>query len=68
MGVFLDSDNLDDLDYLFEYVRSATETLVAVCSGAIFTRPWCIGEMCNAHLKRVQTLLVTLPSCQLPDN
>jgi len=66
--VFIDSDNLDNLDRLFNYVAHDTECLVVVASSEIFTRPWCIGEMCTAHVKNVPTLLVALPSFMLPND
>ena len=30
-------------------------------------RPWCLGEMCTARLKSVNTVLLALPSFQLPE-
>jgi len=56
--VFVDSDNLDDLDLLFSYVGEDTKVLVVLCSPEIFTRPWCIGEMTTARLMKVPVVLV----------
>ena len=64
--VFVDSDNLDNLDYLFNYVGNDTSNLVVVCSAEIFSRPWCLGEMCTARLKNVHTVLIMLPRCAVP--
>jgi len=65
--VFVDSDNLDNLDRLFDYVGNDTGTLAVICTAEVFTRPWCVGEMCTARLKKVKVVLVKLPSCELPD-
>lgn len=47
--VFLDSDHLNDLDSLFDTVRSEVANLVVVLSQKVLTRPWCAGEMVTAH-------------------
>jgi len=65
--VFIDSDNLDNLDHLFEYIRSDTRTLVIVGTAEIFTRVWCVGEMTTARVCKVNTLILALPTCHLPD-
>merc|ERR1719160_2202520 len=46
--VFMDSDDLQDLDLLFGYVCSHTENFVIIISPELFKRPWCIGEMVTA--------------------
>ena len=38
-----------------------------VCTELVFTRPWCVGEMCVARLKGVNVTLVALPGHVLPD-
>jgi hypothetical protein len=43
--VFIDSDNLDNLDQLFDFVRSQSENLVVLCTRSILSRPWCLGEI-----------------------
>jgi len=65
--VFLDSDNLDNLDYLFEYVANDTDMFVAVVTRDIFTRPWCIGELCTARLGKIQTTALALQGSRMPD-
>eukprot|EP00971_Amphidinium_carterae_P019706 388305-Amphidinium_carterae.1 len=66
--IFVDSDNLDNLDRLFDYVGNDTSTLLVVRSDAIFTRPYCVGEMCTARLKRVAVVTVGLPNTSQPDD
>jgi len=66
LRVFIDSDNLDNLNRLFNYVSYETQNLVMVASKALFTRPWCLGEMTMARLRRVNALLLALPSHDLP--
>jgi len=66
--VFVDSDNLDNLDKLFDYVGSDTEVFVIVGTDTVFSRPWCVGEMCMAHLKSLKSCIISLPSCKLPDD
>jgi len=65
--VFIDSDHLDNLDKLFDYVANDTSTLTVVASEELFTRPWCVGEICTAMVKKVRVVLVALPSAILPD-
>ena len=65
-GVFLDSDNLEDLSLLFGIVGEKTETLVVLCTREILHRPWCVGEMTTARLRNVDTILVMFPDFQVP--
>jgi len=66
--VFVDSDNLFNLDSLYGYVANDTETLVVLASKEIFTRVWCAGEITTARLWKVPTLLVQLPDCEMPSD
>eukprot|EP00971_Amphidinium_carterae_P307234 6106001-Amphidinium_carterae.1 len=66
--VFVDSDNLENLDALFGYVCSDTSNLVVLASSAVFTRPWCVGEMCTARLASVPTMVVAMHDVELPDD
>lgn len=59
--VFLDSDNLYNLDLLFDIVANGTETLVVLGTKQIFQRPWCVGEMTKARLGAIDTKVVELP-------
>ena len=67
-GVFLDSDNLQDLSLLFGIVEERTETLVVLCSREILRRPWCVGEMTTARLHSADTMLVIFPDFQAPSH
>ena len=64
--VFLDSDNLRDLNHLFNVVSNETETLVVLCTTEILSRPWCVGEMTTARLHHVDTILVFFPDFRWP--
>ena len=44
-----------------------TETFLVLCSPAILTRKWCVGEMVTARANEVSTLLLTWPGFALPD-
>ncbi|CAE8615264.1 unnamed protein product [Polarella glacialis] len=60
-SVFIDSDDLKDLDRLFDYVASSTDSLVILCSAEIMSRPWCLGEMVSAKGAGVKTIKLILP-------
>eukprot|EP00913_Durusdinium_trenchii_P034226 g32031.t1 len=64
---FLDSDNLTDLTQLFAYVSHDVKTLVVLGSSRILTRKWCMGEMVVARLEKVDTVLLSFPGFELPD-
>jgi len=66
--VFIDSDQLHNLDHLFDFVRSQTRNLVIVATAEIFTRPWCLGEMTMARLEKLPTVMLVLPGCNVPDD
>merc|ERR1711972_1007627 len=63
---FLDSDNLSDLDQLFDYVASDTQNLVVVCSKDIMMRPWCVGEIVTGMLHGVTTVKVSFSEFEEP--
>jgi len=54
--VFVDSDNLDNLDKLFHFVAQETDTLVAISSAELYKRPWCVGEVTTAHGQQVRVV------------
>eukprot|EP00971_Amphidinium_carterae_P267114 5298630-Amphidinium_carterae.1 len=56
--VFIDSDDLKNLDGLFDIVAHETETLAVICSQSVLTRPWCVGEITTAHVHHVTTIPV----------
>jgi len=65
--VFVDSDNLENLSSLFDFVSHNTEKLVVVASRHIFRRPWCVGEMTAARIFKVNTVVLVMPDAQLPN-
>ena len=64
---FVDCDDLNDLTKLFSYVGQDTETFVILGSPQILTRKWCVGEMVNARLNKVHSVLLTFPGFVKPD-
>merc|ERR1712032_1489489 len=48
--VWLDCDDLLNLDKLFDYVGES-DNVVVLMSKELLTRRWCIGELTTAHLK-----------------
>lgn len=65
-NVFVDSDDLSQLDDLFGYVRNSVEILVVLCSRDVLSRPWCMGEIATAALNKVRIVRVMLPNFSLP--
>ena len=43
------------------------KTFVVLGSSQILTRKWCLGEMVIARLEKVDTVLLTFPGFELPD-
>jgi ubiquitin len=68
MNVFIDSDNLSNLDTLFDIVANDVEKLLVVCSAEILRRPWCLGEITTAHRKQLKTLLLYCPDFTQPSD
>jgi hypothetical protein len=66
-NVFIDSDNLSNLDVLFDIVANDVEKLVVLCSKEILLRPWCLGEITTVHRKKIKVLPVYLPDFTKPD-
>jgi len=65
--VFLDSDQLHDLDTLFETVRSQTKHLVLLLTPQVMTRVWCVGEMATAFCNGIPIVPVSCDGCMPPD-
>ena len=65
-GVFLDSDNLQDLSMLFSIVANNVDTLVVLCTREILFRPWCVGEMTTARLHGIDTVMIIFPDFRCP--
>jgi len=52
--VFIDSDNLRELDGLFDIVRCRLRHLVVLLTSDTLRRPWCAGEIVTALRARLQ--------------
>lgn len=59
-NVFLDSDQLEDLDLIFDVVRSSTDNLVVLLSPELLKRMWCAGEIVTAHINNTPIVPVIL--------
>lgn len=61
--IFIDSDNLTQLDELFDIVRCKVGRLVVYLTQSTLTRPWCAGEIVTATLaKQVEVRCIRTPS------
>ena len=58
LQVYLDSDNLKNLEELFDTVRSHTRNLVVLATPAVFQRPWCAGEITCAYSSQIPVFLI----------
>jgi len=67
-GVFIDCDDLNNTEMLFEYVGSHSECVVALQSKELLLRPWCIGELVTAHLNTTKIVPVIFPDFVAPDD
>lgn len=65
--VFLDSDDLQDLNRLFDVVREDLGTLVVLCTKEVLMRPWCAGEITTARMNNVPVVTVIFPDFSFPD-
>ncbi|CAE7030005.1 GRM6 [Symbiodinium natans] len=54
--VFLDCDQLENLDFLFDIVRTATRSIVVVLTPEILKRVWCAGEITTAFKNGIITV------------
>lgn len=54
--VFLDSDQLEDLDLIFDTIRVKTKSVVVVLTSDLLKRMWCAGEIVTACKNRVRTV------------
>ncbi|CAK0844867.1 unnamed protein product, partial [Prorocentrum cordatum] len=66
--VFIDTDDLVDLDGLFDVVASETEVLILVASEGVLMRPWCVGELVTAMDRGVEGICLRLPDFRHPDD
>mmetsp|Transcript_98610 Transcript_98610/g.284508 ORF Transcript_98610/g.284508 Transcript_98610/m.284508 type:complete len:496 (+) Transcript_98610:3-1490(+) len=65
-SVFVDSDDLAELDGLFDTVKTRVGTLVAYATRELLMRPWCAGEITTALFNRVGIVFVVTPSFVAP--
>jgi hypothetical protein len=66
-NVFIDSDDLKELDTLFDTVRCKLEHLVVYLTRDTLTRPWCTGEIVTAVIAPfVKITVVTTESFVAP--
>jgi len=63
-NVFIDSDDLIELDKLFDIVKTQVSNLVVYLTRQTLTRPWCAGEITTTYASRgkVKVLAVKTPS------
>ena len=61
LKVFIDCDDLVNLEDLFDYVASHTATVVVLLNKEILSRPWCLGELVTAHKHKVAMAIVEFP-------
>eukprot|EP00435_Cladocopium_sp_Y103_P053180 s214_g17.t1 len=54
--VFLDSDQLEDLDLIFDTIRVKTKSVVVVLTSDLLKRMWCAGEIVTAYKNGVRTV------------
>lgn len=64
--VFIDSDNLKDLNMLFDTVKSSVLHLVVCCTRLTLTRPYCAGEIASAFAAGVKVTLIRCPGFENP--
>jgi len=64
---FIDSDDLTNLDELFDIVRTRVKTLVVYLTSDTLKRPWCAGEVTTAYKAGVSILRVHTPSFMFPE-
>ncbi|CAK9059196.1 unnamed protein product [Durusdinium trenchii] len=57
-GIFLDVDQLDDLDSIFDVIRVKTKSVVVVLTPDFLKQLWCAGEVVTALKNRVRIVPV----------
>lgn len=68
--VWIDCDDLQNLEMLFDYVGSQSETVVVLLSKELLHRPWCMGELVTAHRQqpRVRMVPIVFPDFEKPSD
>ncbi|CAE7316306.1 grlE [Symbiodinium sp. CCMP2456] len=54
--VFLDCDQLENLDFLFDIIRTSTNSVAAVLTPELLRRVWCGGEITTAWKNKITTV------------
>ena len=65
--MFLDSDQLEDLDLIFETIRHKAKSVVVVLTSEVLSRMWCAGEVVTAFKNKVKTLPLVCDGYVLPN-
>lgn len=65
--IFLDSDQLEDLDLIFDTIRCKTHSVVVVLTPQVLTRMWCAGEIVTAFKNRILTVPLLCDGYTPPD-
>lgn len=66
--IFLDSDNLDNLEFLLHMVRSSSQSVVVLLTRETLRRPWCAGELATAQQNSVPMICVAYDDYQDPED
>lgn len=64
LGVFIDSDDLTELDTLFDTIKTKVGHMVAYLTRDTLRRPWCAGELVTTHRMKLNVTVVRTPSFQ----
>jgi len=65
LHVFIDSDDLEELDGLFDLVKRQVKRLAVYLTRETLTRPWCAGEIATACEHKVATIAVRTPTFEM---
>ena len=65
--VFLDSDQLEELDLIFDIVRCSTQNLVTLLTAETMHRMWCAGEITTAVRSKIPIVPVACDDYVPPD-
>lgn len=65
--IFLDSDQLKDLDLIFDTIRCTTHSVVVVLTPQVLTRMWCAGEIVTAFKNKILTVPLLCDGYTPPD-
>jgi len=64
--IFIDSDNLHDLNELFSIVQTGVRTLLVYLTASTLRRPWCAGEIVTAFEANLRVAPVQTPTFAAP--